>query len=606
MSYSFLLTVHGEHATIPGMYRLCSLLVLLMFSISGLAYAEDGENIQDEHRRVGKILYIGSACGGGGYYLNGKSFLQGGGNVSCITHPWLWYLHGILVDNQVEHEFVGTVEAPDSKLDDTVAGFGFPRNAQGLYVYRGKEYSGKVISTFGLRASEISGNLKVKGEQGLRNKSPDGTVRIHQRFYDVKGIGRLGATNIADWLGVNKRYKGAYRLPQEKLPDVVIIMAGLDDLLIDSGYLDVWDMTENCIRGNDRNIKRATKLLLGNPDKAPVKRGKSDMDVIVNVIRKANPRARIIVLPIFTGNNGLHVMEGYKIGDSQVLVMSSIRGVRGHQKVIEKIIKVVYEYNLKLKQWAESRGVEFVDIRPGWCVGLQLPRSDKKKYEHAWADEMLGYNLSHGGTNMFRLMAHHVATSLGSAGGTDGLARRSSRDFSRDVDKRNQADRLLDTTREHYSLKLVEKQQTLSALTVTARFSAGSREQYAQYEKTGFPNADVAGRTELYFMGLSITPEAIRYNELKLYEGCMAICDEELRFVWEKTANTQCGVARYWLGDKLLLRMEMTEEALKKRHEISRRLDYPGKFIDLAYTMGAYAPPLPERAAKAQTSAETE
>ena len=29
---------------------------------------------------------------------------------------------------------------------------------------------------------------------------------------------------------------------------------------------------------------------------------------------------------------------------------------------------------------------------------------------------------------------------------------------------------------------------------------------------------------------------------------------------------------------------------LKKGLEISRRLAYPGKFLDLAYTLGAYAP----------------
>lgn len=559
------------------MLRLFSLSVLLLFSISCLAYAVEDENIQDEKRDVGKILCIGSGIT---FYDPSAPRME-----YRDDFTWLWSLHAILTDNHMKHEFVGCTRMEPALFGDVISCGGI-KSATTTAVhagarrydlpakYAGQTFSGEVISAPCLRLAEISGR--------------------------VKGLDCLENTNISDWFGLRKKHKGKFRL--RKMPDVVIVAAGLADLIDDSGYID----TKSWKLGKPSSLKKITKKALGSLSKKPSARGKADMDVIVSTIRRAVPEARILVLPILPYSDA--IIFGPDAGPDRQITRNNdnlcrIRGWKPNQ--IQQILEDIDAFNADLKTWADVRGVEYVSLYPGVRQWLQQGSFFSGAADNSDERKQQIHNVIHFSPTSFehRMIAHWVAASLGSAGGTDGLPRRSSKEFSRDIKKAKSSSRNL----ELYSVHLPDG-ALRQGFTMTARVSVGSGEEYTRARKEGVDwrdwcasDGNRAYNANMRFLNAGLFPCGIVLHNYPTYDvcyqGCMSDCREELRMAWEPMGMSRKGIARYWLGDKLIARVEWELPLGANNYLLVgwHNLDHPGKFLDFAYTVGAYAPPLPEQ-----------
>lgn len=534
--------------------------VCLFVCVSGAVRSEDA--VPRKGLNVGKIMFVGSC-------VDYENCTRG----AVPDFSWLWHLHAILSDNHVEHEFVGVAPLEDWLCGDLISQGGVKSarliesagNSWRYHMpseYAGKAFVGRVSSAGGLRLSEISGRKKDKG--------------------------RLGNTDIEDWLRLDKTYKGVFQLAEEDLPDVVILMAGMQDLLIDSGFLE----TKNYRMHDSSLLKKAHKQLLGNA-RVPMDRSKADMDVVLRSIRRACPEARVMVLPILPYSVEIYVPIG-QVSLSNDRRERLSKGDGWNPKQIREIKEAIDAYNEALKKWAESRSVEFVDVRPGMCVGFQTSPVSKK-----YKTVCHGYINIRNFTPMqpeTRLIAHQVAAALGSAGGTDGLPRLSSKNFSLMTHKEIRRDKKYPGKgTELYRLKFPTKgDYRKMGLTLTMRFSAGSMSEYEECKKKGYP----LHKPALGVYGVHISACGIRvsmFDKQICYQGCLSDCRDELRYVWESCDPTgkhpEVGVARLWLGDKLLSRKQFTMTNTAEGLWVERDLNKEGSITEVRFTYGAYAPP---------------
>lgn len=172
-----------------------------------------------------------------------------------ITHGYAapsyrWALHKIFVDNDVDYTPVGVEEGNNSYAKSGT----LEPNAE----YRHKPFRNIHCAMSSERAYEISG-----------------------RLHNSK---RLDETDIFDWLGLDKTYKGNRKI-EGAAPDTFFLLIGTNDTLSDYESKG----------GIAANIKKAQKALLEGK--------KGDIPVILQAMRKANPKARIVVLPIPTWAN---------------------------------------------------------------------------------------------------------------------------------------------------------------------------------------------------------------------------------------------------------------------------------------------------------------
>lgn len=236
---------------------------------------------QGKTPELGKIMFVGD------------SITHGYGSPS-----YRWPLHKILVDSGVKFTVVGVSEG-------NMSGGVEPGTT-----YAGVEFNNRHSAMSSERAYEVSGRI---------NKS-----------------GRLGNSNIMDWLGLDKSYKGDFRLASSReTPDIFVMLIGTNDTLSDYG-------SKGGIGGEDgAHLKEVQEALLGKRKGARWS-GTGDMDVIVNAMRKANRRARILVLsiPCWSG-------KGWKVNAEP------------------EDFAAIAEYNQALQSWAEWKKVEWVDINPG-------------------------------------------------------------------------------------------------------------------------------------------------------------------------------------------------------------------------------------------------
>lgn len=284
---------------------------------------------QSKEKPLGKLMCIGD------------SITHGYGAAS-----YRWPLHKILVDNGVEFSFVGVTSGNKSNV--------LGNNPQ----YRGAAFNNRHSAMSSERAYEIAGRI---------NKS-----------------GRLGNSNVFDWLGLDKSYNGQFKIDTPKeMPDVFVILIGTNDTLSDFGKSG----------GIGAHIGEAAEGLLGKL-KGKKRSGKGDMDTIISALRKANGKARIFVMPIPTWS-------------AQISMNNSAADFAS-----------IDQYNKELRAWAKQNKVTFIPVNDGL---VDVSRTDKP---FAGVDNLFnsGDHL-HPTSQGDLVMAANVAKALGYPGRTAGLDR---------------------------------------------------------------------------------------------------------------------------------------------------------------------------------------
>lgn len=205
-----------------------------------------------------------------------------------------------------------------------------------------------------------------------------------ERAYEIAGrsntSGRLGNSNIFDWLGLDASYTGKYRIePSTQMPDMFFILIGTNDAL-----------GENALRGGigaGDNLERLKRNMLGEG---------GDMDTIIGAMRRANPKAHIVVLSI-PGWHDTIQPDNTAAAD----------------------FAAVLDFNREYARWAKSRGVTFVDISSSL---RDYTRADKPGV--AVPAFLQPFDHLHPSPQGDLLIAGAVAQKLGWPGATAGLPRR--------------------------------------------------------------------------------------------------------------------------------------------------------------------------------------
>ena len=263
------------------------------------------------------------------------------------TGSYRWALHKIWVDNGIAFEVVGV----------ETGNYGHGVDVGAMYI--GKEFNNKHAAMSSQRAYETSGRNHTSG--------------------------RLDRTDILDWLGLDKTYTGPRKI-EGKAPDTYFILLGTNDTLSDhKGKGGI---------GNGTNLDEAQKALL---DKK-----KGDLTVIVDAIRRANGKARIVVLSVPTWGNI----------------------APGNNDRAEDYAAIVRNYNKKLAAWAKSKKVILADVNQGLIDVANTEKLGKGVASFFNKGDGL-HPTSHGDL----LMAGRVAQALGMAGRSGGVMRKASAKF---------------------------------------------------------------------------------------------------------------------------------------------------------------------------------
>lgn len=317
---------------------------------------------------MNKIFHhIVSAAVWGGSVLAAAESTTDLGNImfvgDSITHgfgtpSYRWPLHKILVDNGVQFVAVGVTQGNQNPNFCVQPGT----------LYAGVPFNNRHSAMSSERAYEIAGRI---------NKS-----------------GRLGNSNIFDWLGLDAEYSGSFKLDMPaQTPDVVVMMIGTNDTFGDYG-------NKGGIGGGS-NMQQAQAALIGTTPDGKQWSGTGDLDVIVDSLRRVNPAMRIIILSIPTWHDARH--NNNTAADFAAL----------------------HAYNKALSQWAAAKKLEVVDVNR---VLVNPAREDKPGV----AEIQFFHNRDrlHPTAQGDLLIAAEVAKALGCPGRTVGLPRKASADFT--------------------------------------------------------------------------------------------------------------------------------------------------------------------------------
>lgn len=274
------------------------------------------------------------------------------------TPSYRWPLHKIFVDNGVQFVAVGVTQGNQN-----------PRFCvQPGTPYAGVPFNNRHSAMSSERAYEIAG-------------------RINQS-------GRLGNSNMFDWLGLDSEYSGEFKLDMpDQTPDTVVMMIGTNDTFGDYG-------NKGGI-GAGTNMQQAQAALIGTADAAGTWSGTGDLDVIADALRRVNPAVRIVILTIPTWHDARH--NNNTAADFAAL----------------------HAYNKALTQWAAAKKIEVVDVNR---VLVNPAREDKPGV----AEVQFFHNRDrlHPTVQGDLLIAAEVAKALGCPGRTVGLPRKSATEFA--------------------------------------------------------------------------------------------------------------------------------------------------------------------------------
>lgn len=452
------------------------------------------------------LLVGGAACAGsvptelGNVMFVGDSITHGFGAPS-----YRWALHKILVDNGVRYTAVG-VSRGNQRASSGIAP-GTP--------YAGVPFTNVHSSRSSERAYEVAGRKNCSG--------------------------RLGDSNIFDWLGLDSTYTGEYRInPATQMPDVFILLIGTNDLLAEcesAGGV-----------GRPEVYRKALNALLG-PD--------GDMDTIVSAMRQANPAARILVLTVPTWH------DGTRISNTAADYASAAA------------------YNEELKQWGQKQGVTVVDVNRGLVdvARTDLPGVGAEPLFNA-QDHL------HPSLQGDLLIAAEVAQALGVSGRTVGLERKCAAEFPLVGNRRNAI------PPQEWAAMAVSAGLTVS---VTApSVGNGSADGWAEAKGMRLhvcrPDMEILGK-------LTVKENGIFWNEQTLlYSADMAQNTDELRVAWVpgNAAENRPQGFYVWLGERLigeaLPSMPLSVNGWINGAMLSVPRDMPCNFGELRAAAGAYAP----------------
>lgn len=274
------------------------------------------------------------------------------------TPSYRWPLHKVLVDNGVKFVAVGVTQGNQNPRFCVEPGT----------PYAGVPFNNRHSAMSSERAYEIAGRI---------NKS-----------------GRLGNSDIMDWLGLDTTYKGEFKLDiPAQTPDVVVMMIGTNDTFGDYG-------NKGGI-GAGTNMQEAQAALIGTSVDGKIWSGAGDLDAIVDSLRCANPKVRILILTIPTWHDARHNNNS------------------------AKDFAALFAYNEALKQWCAFKNVEVADVNR---VLVNPAREDKPGV----AEVQFFHNRDrlHPTVQGDLLISGVVADALGVPGRTVGLPRKSSAEFT--------------------------------------------------------------------------------------------------------------------------------------------------------------------------------
>ena len=394
-----------------------------------------------------------------------------------ITHgfgapSYRWLLHKVFVDNGVQFVAVGVTQGNQNPRFSIAPGT----------KYAGVSFNNRHSAMSSERAYEIAG-------------------RINQS-------GRLGNSDIHDWLGLDNSYSGAFKLDTStQMPDVMVLMIGTNDTFSDFG-------NKGGI-GAGHNMAEAQKNLIGTCT-GEMWSGEGDMDVIVDSMRKANPKVRILILSIPTWHD-----------------------VRKNNNKAEDFA-VIMDYNESLKKWSAFKNVEFVDVNKGLIDPARTDKPGVGEPQFFNANDKL-----HPTVQGDLLIAAEVADALGYPGRTVGLQRKPSAEFTPLL----QIGEKLTFTR---AVKLPVTDSSAFTGVVSCRVGDGMKDGWDKENglRITLGNGQTTG-------ALKVTESAIIWEEEKarvLYCSDMSANEIEIRIALVP-GNTEEGRNPgfyVWLGDRLI------------------------------------------------------
>ena len=394
------------------------------------------------------------------------------------SHSYRWPLHKTLVDNGVKFLSVGIHEGNAFKEGSVPAGTD----------YAGVSFNNRHSAMSSERAYEIAGRINTSG--------------------------RLGNSNIHDWLGLDATYTGKHRLDMpQQTPDTVVLMIGTNDTFGDYG-------NKGGIGAGD-NMKQAQAHLLGSVGADGSWSGTGDLDVIVDSLRRVNPQVRVLVLTIPTWHDARR--NNNKPADYAALAA----------------------YNTALKQWAMLKKLELVDVNE---VLVDVDRVDNPGV--AEVQFFLASDRLHPTPQGDLLIAESVARALGVPGRTAGLARRESVAFA--YQGKPDADAAAPNLR--IAAEDWDKVDVSGGFTLAVGAAVGNGAADGWVDNRGLvvrcsrAGAGIAGH-------LTVTESSILWNGNRvLYCGNMAGNTEEIRLVWHPGQDAQNIPQGFyvWLGDRLI------------------------------------------------------
>ncbi len=459
-------------------------------------------------KRFANFLSILVGCG----VLNGAEAPAELGRVmfvgDSITHgygtsSYRWDLHKILVDNGVKFSVVGVTQENLRPDRGTKAGT----------LYGGVPFNNRHSAMSAERAWEVAGRANTSG--------------------------RLGNSNIFDWLGLDATYTGPYRIdPATEMPDIFVLLIGTNDTFSDYGRRGGF--------GREEFYREVSRNLL-----APG----GDMDTIVDAMRRANPKARILLLSIPTWHDGTP-------HSNAPADFSALRRL-----------------NAELAVWAAAKNLELVDVNRGL---VDITRSDKPGVGEP--QFFSPHDHLHPTPQGDMLIADTVAEALGVPGRTVGLVRKATAQLPLCHDERG-------------NIPPAEWAAADVSTGVTVAVSGLRVGDAAAHGWDATPAARLqVCRPDAGFCGiLSVTESAILWNEATvLYRTDMSQNTEELRVAWVpgNAAENRPQGFYVWLGDSLIGEAlpSMPQEANCWVNRAGISVSAAAGYTTLRASAGAYAP----------------
>ena len=397
--------------------------------------------------QLGRIMFVGD------------SITHGFG-----TSSYRWPLHKILVDNGVQFVAVGVTQ--DNLRPQT----GTPAGTK----YAGVPFNNRHSAMSSGRAYEVAGRMNHSG--------------------------RLGNSNIYDWLGLDTSYTGKFRIDAAtEMPDVFVLLIGTNDTFSDYGRRGGFGL---------EHFYGEVKHNLLSPG--------GDMDTIVAAMRQANPAARILLLSIPTWHD---VATPHSHAPADYVALNKL--------------------NAALAAWAADKNLEWVDVNRGL---VDVTRADKPGVaEPQFFSPRDGLHPTDQGD---MLIAAEVARALGVGGRTVGLERKPMADFPCEGNRRN-----------HIPLEEWRALEAQNGLTVAVKAPCVGNGAVDGWSSSPAMRLCVC-RPDLEICGiLTMTESDIRWNEnTVLYCGEMSKNAENLRVAWvpgNEVENRSQGFY-VWLGERLI------------------------------------------------------